>query len=146
MLVAIGVLVIIMVIVSAISLEIARAYTTTSGTIEGFRDARAAFEGMTRAISHATLNTYYDYYDSSGNTAATYTTASFVPTTYGRNSDLHYVSGSGTDAKGTLISTVTSIAHPVTHSIFFVAPLGDTDNSNYIGLNNSLNACGFYVN
>jgi uncharacterized protein (TIGR02599 family) len=150
MLVAVGVLAVILITISAISLEITRAYTRTSGTIEGFRDARAAFEAMTRTISHATLNTYYDYYDSNGHSPSS-SSYTGTATTYGRGSDLQFVSGSGTDGNGTLLSTVSQIAYPTTHSIFFCAPLGATDDNglnstpNYTGLNNSLNACGFYI-
>src|ERR1043165_7333896 len=38
-----------------------RLTQSTSAKVEQFREARVAFEAMTRRISQATLNTYWDY-------------------------------------------------------------------------------------
>lgn len=143
LLVSISVLIIMLVIIAGISVEIGRAWKSTSGMVEGFRDARAAFESMTRTISHATLNTYYDYVDNS--TPPKFRTpsdTSFTPVSYGRRSDLQFISGT---KNKTLLSTVTQIPQPVTHAIFFQAPLGDTDTPAYTALTGTLNGCGFYV-
>jgi len=141
LLVAIVVLVIMLVIISGISMEIARAWKNTSGTVEGFRDSRAAFEAMTRTISHATLNTYYDYVDSTGAFRIP-GDVNFAPVNYARRSDLQFISGN----KGkTLLTTVSQIPYPITHALFFQAPLGETNTSSYTALNSTLNGCGFYV-
>jgi uncharacterized protein (TIGR02599 family) len=148
MMVAITVLAVILATISAILLEITRAWKSSSGTTESFRDTRAAFEAMTRTISHATLNTYYDYVDANGNFRTPANASTFVPSTYARQSDLQFVSGT---TKSTLLSTVAQIPSPITHAIFFQAPLGETDENgqngtqNYTALNSTLNACGFYV-
>jgi uncharacterized protein (TIGR02599 family) len=126
MLVAITVLVVIMGIIFSITSETANLWKNSTGKIEGFRNARAAFEAMTRTIGQATLNTYYDY-DAS------------PPTKYVRKSDLHFISG---QASKTLLSTLTQIS-PITHAVFFQAPLGNA--TTYTGLDEALNACGFYL-
>lgn len=96
--------------------------------IQTFQEARAAYEGMTRKISQATLNTYWDYeYDTNGN-----------PTKYKRQSELAFVTGS----QATLMSTA---PNPRTHTIFFQAPLGYTNNSAYANLRSLLNTSGFFL-
>lgn len=150
MLVAMTVIVIMIVILASISVEVARAWKGTSGTIEEFRDARASFEAMTRTISHATLGTYYDYVDSSSppNFRADLISdpaklAAFVPAGYARRSDLQFVSG--TTTKTLLNSIPTQDPYPITHAIFFTAPLGYTETGSYTGFGDTLNGCGFYV-
>ena len=43
-----------------------KTWVTTTARAEQFRGARAGFESMTRRLSQATLNTYWDYFDASG--------------------------------------------------------------------------------
>ena len=137
-----AVLAVILVTIAAIALEVTKAYKNTSGTIEGFRDSRAAFETMTRTISHATLNTYFDYVNSSGAFRTPSNSGTFTPAGYGRRSDLQFVTGTAS----TLLSTVsTQIPHPVTHAIFFFSPLGINSLPGDAQLNGTLNACGYYV-
>ena len=38
-----------------------QVFKNTSGKIEQFREARIAYESITRRLSEATLNTYWDY-------------------------------------------------------------------------------------
>ena len=70
----------------------------TTGRIEQFRQARDGFEAMTRRLSQATLNTYLDYVDASGNPRSSASMApnlaSFVPARYVRQSELRMLSGS----------------------------------------------------
>ena len=124
-------------------------WKNTTGKIEGFRNARAAFDAMTRTLSQATLNTYYDYVDSSGNfTSQPGSGFSGVPVAYGRRSDLQIISGQG----AAMLPGITPYA-ALTHAIFFQAPLGQVTSANSSvssssamgGLNNLLNTCGFYV-
>jgi uncharacterized protein (TIGR02599 family) len=115
----------------------------TSDRTKAFQAARTAFDSITRDLSQATLNPSSDYYDSSRQSrsvlAAQATTESgrravlkaFVPDTYGRQSDLHFVSGRGL------------IPNQHNHAIFFQAPLdfdGSTGNAD-----NQLNAVGYFV-
>ena len=73
-------------------------FNLTSGTLErasskisSFQTARTAFDLMTKTISQATLNTYWDYYDASGNRRTEANAASFIPYSYKRASDLPFV-------------------------------------------------------
>ena len=98
MLLACGLLVIVCGIVLTMTAQISKIWSTSTSRIQTFQEARAGFEAMTRRLSQATLNTYYDYYQ---NTAGGYVlrtpanAATFVPTTYNRVSDLHFISGQG---------------------------------------------------
>jgi uncharacterized protein (TIGR02599 family) len=93
-----------------------------------FQEARTAFETITRRLSQATLNTYWDYDNPS------------TPSRYVRQSELRFISG---PAETLLGSTVPP--RP-THGIFFQAPLGFVEpQSNYRGLSNLLNTWGYYV-
>jgi uncharacterized protein (TIGR02599 family) len=94
---------------------------------------------MTRDISQATLNTYFDYTDSSGAFRVP-GDASFVPAKYMRRSDLHFITG-----KNLLAGAAPGVTGTITHSLFFQAPLGYANNASYNNLESLLNACGFYV-
>lgn len=133
----IAILAIMMGLIFTLTRQTAQVYKDTSGQMEAFRSARNAFESMTRTLSLATLNNYYDYVDSSGVTRAQAiqagTTKTFRPSSYDRISDLHFVSGGGLHAP------------QVTHSVFFQSPLGYAPNPAFDGLENLLNVCGYYV-
>jgi uncharacterized protein (TIGR02599 family) len=142
MLVSITILLVIVGILFGMTQETSNVWKNTTGKVEVFKNARTAFEVMTRTISQATLNTYYDYATVNGNAYSFVSLGSETsPTTYARNSDLQIVSGQGT----TLLSSVTGTYTPVTHSIFFQTPLGIVSNSSYSNLSGLLNACGFYI-
>ena len=142
MLVAIVILAVIMGIIFVLTQQTAKIYKDTGGQMEAFRSARNAFESMTRNLSLATLNNYYDYVNSDGTTRAqaiaSGATSTFTPTTYARVSDLHFASGWYSPA---------SALYPnqVTHSVFFQAPLGYTIDPSLNDLENVLNACGYYI-
>ncbi len=107
----------------------------TSSKIEEFREARTGFESLTRCLSQATLNTYWDYNDPN------------VPTKYMRQSELRFISGPG------LLTGVNSPTPYPTQSLFFFAPLGfvrpasatDDAATNYQGLDNLLNLWGYFI-
>lgn len=112
--------------------------STTSRT-EQFRGARTAFESMTRRLSQATLNTYWDYFDSSGNARTQQTASSFQPARYGRQSELRFISGQAATLG------LPSGSCP-THAIFFQAPLGFVnDRTTYSRMENLLNTWGYFV-
>src|SRR5690606_10668269 len=85
---------------------------------------RNAFTAITRQLSQATLNTYYDYLldPDTG-----------IPTRYIRQSDLHFVAGKDL------------IANQQTHAVFFQAPLGYTTAAPYSDMDTLLNASGFFL-
>jgi uncharacterized protein (TIGR02599 family) len=91
-----------------------------------FREARTAFEAMTRQLAQATLNTYWDY-DNPG-----------LPTKYVRQSDLHFVAGP--------TSTLLPAGAPTpTHAVFFQAPLGMVEQTANERLNGLMNSWGYYL-
>lgn len=95
--------------------------------ISAFQGARAAFDLVTELLSQATLNSYWDYDNP------------LTPTKYQRTSELHFLIGKsgvarfpGTAGTGQMIA--------------FQAPAGVTGDPNaYGGMENLLNACGFYI-
>lgn len=131
LLVAMVLLVFLMGVIFSIVNEVGRAWKTSSNKIEAFQDSRAAFESMTRKISQATLNTYYDYFDSTGKSSSE---AGYngTPVRYGRQSELHFKAGKSL------------IPDQIGHAIFFQSPMGETGQA-YDSLNTLLNACGYYV-
>ena len=97
----------------------------SSDKIESFQQARAAFDVLRQTLSQATLNTYLDY-DNANN-----------PKRYLRQSELRFVTG---PAGGALPGT-----SGTGQAIFYQTPTGYSASSQYAGLENLLNTCGFYV-
>ncbi len=136
-LVAMAILSLVLLTVTAITNQVIVVSKSASAKIEAFKTARASFETMTRAISQATLNTYYDYYNSSYQRRTASNASTFAPALYGRHSELEFVTGK---------NLVSSPRPQVTHSIFFQCPLGYTkDSTDYAKLRSTLNAAGFYM-
>jgi len=133
LLAAVALFSIIMVVIFGLTQQAGNAWRSTSSKIEAFQGARAAFEMITDALSQATLNTYYDYQDASGNRRSTQNAASFVPDTYTRYSDLHFLSGQNL------------VPSQVSNAVFFQTPGGYSASSSFKGLDTLLNVCGFYV-
>ncbi len=144
MLVASAILVIILGVVVELTGEVSQVWRSSTSRIQTFQESRTGFEALTRRLSQATLNTYYDYYDTN-NGPGTYflrTTANattFVPGTYDRVSDLHFISGQAS----TLLSNSPTAITTQTHAVFFQAPLGYS--VTYQALDNALNACGYFL-
>lgn len=134
-----AVLALLLVVMASILNQTTTAWRSTRGKIEQFRQARDAFESMSRKISQSTLNTYWDYLDASGAARTAANGSTFVPVRYARQSELRFISGPA------LAGTATGSPPRPTHSIFFVAPLGEVDDSNYSGLQNLLNTWGYYI-
>ncbi len=124
-----AVLVLIMSILLAMTTEMSKLWSTTTGKIEQFRGARDGFETMTRHLSQATLNTYWDY----NNEAA--------PTSYIRQSELRFMVGK----TETLAGQPTAPKRWPTYGVFFQAPLGFSEQSSNLGLENLLNTWGYYL-
>jgi uncharacterized protein (TIGR02599 family) len=103
-----------------------RAWSQTTGKVEQFRQAREAFESVTRRLSQATLNTYWDYDDPT------------TPTRYIRQSELRFISGQAQELTG--LTGVHS-----THAVFFQAPLGFVTDVNYSNFKNALNTWGYFL-
>ena len=109
-----------------------------SNKIGSFQAARFAFELMTRTISQATLNAYYDYVDVSGHfVAPAYTNP---PVGFARRSALDFVIAT---AQAPTIGGTASTAFGQGNSIFFQAKLGQS--TTYPGMESLLNDVGYYV-
>jgi uncharacterized protein (TIGR02599 family) len=142
MLVAIAILVILLGIVLVVTSQVNQVWRASTSRIQAFQGARTSFEAMTRQLSQATLNTYYDYYEYTNGSYIQRTTAnsaSFVPTTYDRVSDLHFICGQ----TQTLLAGSPTVITTQTQAAFFQAPLGYS--TTYTNLENGLNASGYFL-
>lgn len=128
LMVSVGLIALVALILVSMTNSTAATWRYTTGRIEQFRGANSAFESITRNLSQATLNTYWDYNDPN------------APTKYLRQSDLRFITGK-TD------KLVPSGIRRPTQSIFFQAPLGFVDDTanNFTGLDNLINTWGYYV-
>jgi len=94
--------------------------------VSAFQGARSAFELITSKLSQATMNSYWDY-DSPTN-----------PTKYIRKSELHFVvRPAGEDPLPGTSGTG--------QAVFFQAPGGGSENPTYNGMENLLNAYGYFI-
>ena len=141
LLLSIAILSILMVILVTITGQTSAVWRSTTGKAEQFREARTAFESITRNLSQATLNTYYDYYDSTGARRTNANVKTFVPAKYGRYSELRFRCDFADVAN---FIPGGSTVRP-TQAIFFQAPLGFTEQKSYAGLGNLLNTWGYYI-
>ena len=137
LLVACAVLVIMLGFISMAISQMAKGIKTSTSKVDAFQSARAGFESVSRTLGVATLNTYWDYYDSSRNPRTAANAATFQPALYGRQSDLHFLATNDTSGM-TLTNTLTA----VTHGLFFQAPLGY---STAAGPQATLNPVGFFI-
>ncbi len=136
--VSMTILVILMLMLVSLTGAVQRTWSYTTTKIEQFRNAREGFETITRKLSQATLNTYWDYLDANGIGQTAANASTFVPAKYGRQSELRFISGNA--------QTLTGSAIAPTHAIFFIAPLGYVKNTtSYQGLSNLLNTWGYFV-
>jgi uncharacterized protein (TIGR02599 family) len=98
-----------------------------------FRDARVAFETMTRRLSQTTLNSYWGYRNGiDGN-----------PVLYQRESELHFACGPAT----TLVGSTVDGRPTAGHGVFFQAPLSLTAGGQpqIERMEDLMNAWGYYV-
>jgi uncharacterized protein (TIGR02599 family) len=146
-----AVLSLIVLMLVAMTNQTAATWRYTTGKIEQFSGARDGFESLTRQIGQATLNTYYDYYNASGEPRTTDNAGIFVPKSYGRQSELRFISGSMDRSNSyngqpfPALAADASRPRP-THGVFFHAPLGLVEDvPKHGGLQGLLNSWGYYV-
>ena len=140
MLVATVILALIMVLITSFTSQTGKIWKKSSDKIQAFQGARAAYDEMTSRLSQAVLNPYLDYYDSTLSLRTPANATTFIPATYARNSDLHFI----VDRASTLVPD-NQADHPG-QAVFFVAPFGYTETaSTFGGIPSLLNACGYYV-
>lgn len=123
MLVSVTFLVILMMLVTQLVGIVQRGWVRTSSKVSQFREARLAFDLISRSLSQATLNTYSEMrYDSLGQDQTQQDIKS--ARSYFRQSELQFVSGpttqllTGGGGGGGLYPG---------HAVFFQAPLGVTE-------------------
>ncbi|MBE2202905.1 MAG: hypothetical protein IAE94_00995 [Chthoniobacterales bacterium] len=113
-------------------------------SVTAFQEARTAFELMTRSLSQATLNTYWDYRDAAGDYRTSANAGTFQPKSYGRNSDLHFLLGDAGSTPGAGYSSLPGT--PGTgQAVFFQYPSGRTASATYRNLEQLLNASGYFI-
>ncbi len=136
-LVAMAVLSLFVVLMAQVTDTSFKLWRSMQSSVTMFESARTAYDAMTRRLSQATLNTYLDYYDRNWLRRDAANAASFVPSKYGRASDLQFLSGTASTILGGTRQG---------HGVFFFAPLGFTNNdAAYADLPHLLNAVGYYV-
>ena len=136
LMVACAVLAMLLGLISMAIRQMAGGIQTSSAKVNAFQSARTGFEAVNRTLSLATLNTYWDYFDSSRRPRGT--NANFTPALYGRQSDLHFLITNS-------YFTIQSGIEPVGHAAFFQAPLGYFTNTSTANPPGSLNPCGLFV-
>ncbi|MGB8356460.1 MAG: Verru_Chthon cassette protein C [Chthoniobacteraceae bacterium] len=147
-LVSLAIIALLLVILLSMTNQITALWTYTSGRGEQFRESREAFETITRRLSLATLNTYWDYADSSGNARTSANSSTFTPVTYARQSELRFISGpmgGSTSISGT--TAPPAGASWPSQGVFFQAPRGVSEPgvSTLSGLYSMLNTWGYFV-
>lgn len=135
LLVSMTVLTILLLIVTNVISETQKAWSQASSRVSQFREARAAFDVVTRNVSQATLNAYWDYKRSNPNDIAE------LPSKYERTSELSFICGQAS----VLLRNAPNAANVSSHAIFFQAPLGNTKEGANANLNNLLCGRGYYV-
>ena len=131
----------VMLVLMAVAIgQMSTGIRTSSAKVEAFAAAREGFAAVNRAISTATLNTYWDYFI--WDPTATYnislgTNSTGNISTFGRQSDLQFVI--------TNQAAMLNIGGAVTHAVFFQTPLGYSANQALIAPPGTLNPCGFFT-
>jgi uncharacterized protein (TIGR02599 family) len=139
MLVSMAVLSILLLVTYGVIEGMQRSWTLTSARAEQFREARTAFEVITRNVSQAHLNTYLDYFYSGTGINVPAPGDSSAPTGYVRQSELQFVCGDSRD----IVAPESPQGKYPGHAIFFQASLGQS--RLYRGLTSLLNARGYFV-
>ncbi len=140
LLVSTAIITLIMLVLVGITNQTSQTWRYTTDKIEKFQSARDGFESMTRRLSQATLNTYWDYLGivPPSNTLAprskiitTNEYKNFIPISYGRMSELRFLSGPMTNSPSASLVPGAGNGgggdderHWPTHGVFFQAPLG----------------------
>jgi uncharacterized protein (TIGR02599 family) len=136
MMVSIAVLLLLLSILAASTEGVALAFHAASGKLSTYAAARAGFNTLNQTLSQATLNTYLDYYDAGGNLRTQATVGSFVPSTYGRVSNMQF-----------LVNLNGGSASPTGsgQELYFECPAAYSTDTAYHSTQGLLNACGYYV-
>ncbi len=145
-LVSLAVLSILLLISAEVIGTVQTTWSSTNARVSQFREARTAFDIITRNLSQATLNTYLDY-DNNYLTTDPASAATAAPTSYKRKSDLRFVCGpAGSGGPGEpLVPTGGDSEVLPGHAVFFQAPLGVAHDPSFVGLDRLLCGRGYFV-
>ncbi len=112
--------------------------------VSQFREARVAFDVITKNLSQAILNAYFEQVDKDGKRASDpefrNDPTRFIPAEYRIQSELHF---KVMEARNLQVSGVPVVGPG--HALFFQAPLGSTSDQRYTMLTNLLNGRGYFV-
>lgn len=128
LMVAMGILSILMLMMTVLLDQVQKSWRYSESRISQFREARVAFDLMTKNIGQASLNTYWDLADQDKDG---------LYDGYYRTSELHFITLDGTSINAGGGQTI------VGQSVFFQAPLGFS--GEYRNLNNLFNGRGYFV-
>jgi len=137
-LLAMSVLALMAVMMLSITSSAQKIVKETTARTEQFREGRRAFDRINQRLSQATLNSYWDYVNSSG-TPRVAGNATFTPARYARISELRYLQTNASSLTAPGGGTM------VGNSVFFQAPLGKSETNSLAGLDSLLNTTGFYI-
>jgi uncharacterized protein (TIGR02599 family) len=128
LMVAMGILSVLMLMLTALLDQVQRSWRFSESRISQFREARVAFDVMTKNIGQASLNNYWDLRDNDGDG---------IFDGYFPVSELHFITMPASQLVGS------GTQQPVGQAIFFQAPLGFS--TRYRNLNNLFNGRGYFV-
>lgn len=132
LLVVMAIFSIIAVILSMMLSTTSNALISTKDRVRQFGSARVAFDYLCRNLKQATLNTYWDYKYSTGDSENS------APDGYTPVSDIQF----RVDLTSELLGREPE-GRFQGHAVFFQAPLGDSDR--YSSLGNLMNARGYFI-
>lgn len=127
LLVAMSILSVLLLLLSQLLDQVQKTWNYSEGRVSQFREARVAFDLISKNLSQASLNTYWDYEYNEQN----------VVENYKRQSELHFVTLDGQSLGSVGGGDISGDA------IFFQAPLGVSNI--YRNLNNLFVARGYYL-
>jgi uncharacterized protein (TIGR02599 family) len=140
--VSLSVLTILLLISAQVIGQVQSTWSASNARTSQFKEARTAFDILTRNLSQATLNTYIDYDNNYlANAGGAGAAAAVAPTNYVRKSDLHFRSGPA----ATLVPAGGGASFTPGHAVFFQAPLGISNSPSLVGLDRLLCARGYFV-
>lgn len=140
-LVSMVILLLMMLIITQVISTAQRTWSQASARLSQFREARTAFDTITRGLSQATINAYRTYDYGYGGPAGIPKDALQAPAGYVRTAELGLVMG----PVGSVISGMSSASIAPGHAVLFQAPLGYSANATYRPLNRLLCVRGYFV-
>ena len=129
LMVAMGILSVLMLLLTVLLDQVQQSWQYSESRVSQFREARVAFDLVTKNLSQASLNTYWDLLDEDEDG---------LVDEYFRTSELHFIA-----LNAGLQIPASGGQTPVGHGVFFQAPLGFS--TNYRNLNNLYNGRGYFV-